>query len=672
VGELADKLKQQPEVAKAGLSVIFGSSSAGIAQASADLNRPRLRIGLWPILSSDAPETAMGLASVLAYLLERWQDVRLYRLIARVEGEPANYLWSLEQSQFRVDDWQLEGLDENIGVWGVLNKHDTRWKLTLEIESDLFEETEEVKTVTVEAEGLGQLIEALPGVASSVAEIIEAGEVQVIAPPVYTSVTGADEKLNNLLVQLFQWELNLLLHVWGKQQTDDKALKDADELLNTGVEVGDEFAAWAVSSAIARAMQPLFDPMPDLLAPIAKEVAASFPDSVFSAILLATALFRVNQVEAAYAMLEERAEAHPNSTEAWLALAELYRQGGYINEAVDTFQRAIEADAVSTVLYTRYGDLMVALDSQGWSVEEFILLNPQRRAADLMAWEAIEAYRAALELDPSNINALYRQTMLLADRQHESLWPVFRKLVEVDKTGDRVRSVIDSLYHIDDITPALQALEGSVQREPDRSDLYINLAAAYLVAEKGKLAEAALEKARSLTDGEDVHAEIDRLLLSARDPDFETRLGEITDLVSAGSSLSIQDVDFLEATLEEAPQFSEAYLLLAKAYEVWGDTDAALETLLDGQKHLPDDPDILERLARLLWEQGERKLAFDYLNRGLATNPQHVPLLAVTARYLFENEQEDAARAFLVRAEAIAPHHPALNETRIYIAKMHD
>jgi tetratricopeptide (TPR) repeat protein len=287
-----------------------------------------------------------------------------------------------------------------------------------------------------------------------------------------------------------------------------------------------------------------------------------------------------------------------------------------------------------------------------------------------MTWEAIEAYEAALETDPSNLNALYRQVMLLADMDEARLWPRFARLVEADESGEQVRSAIDSLYHLDDISPATHALQDAADRGKDRHDLYLNLAAAYLVAEKGALARAALEKARSLTQDEDALREIERLLLAARDPDFEARLGEITDLVNAGSSPSIRDVDFLEDTLEKAPRFGEVYLLLAKAYQLWGEPDAVLETLLDAQKKLPDDPDILEMLARVLWIAGEQKLAFDYLNRGLAANPQHIPLLSLTGRYLFENGQEEAARAFLARAEMIGPRHPALNDARVHIARL--
>jgi tetratricopeptide (TPR) repeat protein len=159
-------------------------------------------------------------------------------------------------------------------------------------------------------------------------------------------------------------------------------------------------------------------------------------------------------------------------------------------------------------------------------------------------------------------------------------------------------------------------------------------------------------------------------MLAADDPDFEAHLGELTDILSAGNLVDVEDAEFLEEAIAKVPTFADGYMLLAKAYVGWEEPATALETLLDGQKHLPDDLDILELLSRLLWESGQRKLAFEYLNKGLAKNPTYVPLLALTGQYLFEDGQEEEAKSFLARAEVVDPRHPALNRVRLAIAKL--
>jgi tetratricopeptide (TPR) repeat protein len=227
-------------------------------------------------------------------------------------------------------------------------------------------------------------------------------------------------------------------------------------------------------------------------------------------------------------------------------------------------------------------------------------------------------------------------------------------------------------YNLDDITPTFKILKDATAAQPERYDILLNLAVAYLADEDGDAAITYLQQARKLTDDESVHADIDRLMLSAEDPDFEMRLGEITDVVSAGNALTTEDVELLEEAVEKTPSFAEGYVLLGRAYVAWDEPATAIETLLDGHKQLPNDPDIIVVLAQTLWDSGERASAFGYLNKGLERNPTHVPLLAIIGRYLFEDGQEDAARAYLARAELIAPNHPVLSEVRVHISKMLD
>ena len=60
----------------------------------------------------------MGLFALVGYLLERWRGARVYRLAARVEGDTRQWRWTMASSQFGVDDWQPEGLDDNVGFGG--------------------------------------------------------------------------------------------------------------------------------------------------------------------------------------------------------------------------------------------------------------------------------------------------------------------------------------------------------------------------------------------------------------------------------------------------------------------------------------------------------------------------------------------------------------------------
>src|SRR6185369_7917945 len=197
---------------------------------------------------------------------------------------------------------------------------------------------------------------------------------------------------------------------------------------------------------------------------------------------------------------------------------------------------------------------------------------------------------------------------------------------------------------LDDVAPGIEILRKAAERQPNRPDLLLSQAVLCLMNEEYDLARAGLEKADSLTENETLQADIDRLLLAANDPEFEATMGEITDAVNSGKPLDDESVDFLEAVIEEAPGYGEAYILLSRAYLALDDSGAALETLLDGQRELADDPDICELLVRVLRNAGEDELALENLHIGLPRNPNHVPLLSLAGLYLFEDGQEDDAK----------------------------
>jgi tetratricopeptide (TPR) repeat protein len=199
--------------------------------------------------------------------------------------------------------------------------------------------------------------------------------------------------------------------------------------------------------------------------------------------------------------------------------------------------------------------------------------------------------------------------------------------------------------------------------------LFVALASLYVTNEQPDEALEALERAEPLTQAPELISEIERLRLLAEEPDFEARIGAIVDVLNTGTRLPETDLEFLEDIVERAPSYADAYLHLAKGYERIDEPAAMLETLLDGQKNVPDDPEISYLLVRTLWDQDQRELALEYLNKALSANPYHVPLLALAGRYLFEEGDEDEARDFLSRAEAISPNHPVLNEVRRFIAR---
>ncbi len=667
--EFARRLMLQGHRATSSLpAAIFGT--VGDLQAVLELNKPRLRVGIWPFVSSTAPQTALGMAAAIALLLERYRDVRVYRLLAQLEGEPATYQWNIDQSQFDVDDWQLDDLDENIAIWGKLEPGDGLWKLEVHVENDMFEEDDSLKMFTYQAASPGDLMQQIVTIAADIATFIEAEDLKIIAP-LYTQSEWNDTVMQQLAAQLFNWELKLYLSLWGKPW--DTLTADKNDLILAGKGAG-EFGAWMVSRSIGRALVVTDKEVSESILPLVNDAMVAFPDSLFPAIYLGGALYESGNTQAAYELMEGAIQEHDEDAEVYLALGELYRAGGRPGDAVSIYQEIIESDLATSAIYLRYADLVLAMDYNNFFLEDYVMIDADEIVEERMTYEAIEAFQTVLTEEPNHIEALARQLTQFVElgKIDPRFWPGFRQLVQLDDTGERVRALVDGFYNLEDLAPAFTILKDAAGVQSERYDLALNLAVAYLADEQGDAAITHLERARKLTADPLIHAEIDRLMLAAQDPDFDMRMGEITDVVSAGNALESDDVEFLEMAIEQAPSFAEGYLFLAKAYIAWDEPATAIETLLDGHKQLPDDPDIALLLAQTLWSSGEHASAFGYLNKALTKSPTHVPLLAVTGQYLFEDGQEDAARAYLARAELISPNNPVLNEVRIFISRMID
>src|SRR5215207_2712267 len=200
--EFTEKLIAQAR----GLSIDPDASDAPLNLPATALNSSMFgtRIGLWPLVSSGAPETSMGLLTLLAFLLERYQGVIVYRLFANVDDAEA-FEWTMERSQFGVDDWQLDELDENVGIWGTLERNEDSWQLEIEAENDLAEDEEEPVIFSYRAKSLGELVNMLPKAAAEIASALEREEVKTIAPD-YAATSAPDAALEMLLKQVFLWE----------------------------------------------------------------------------------------------------------------------------------------------------------------------------------------------------------------------------------------------------------------------------------------------------------------------------------------------------------------------------------------------------------------------------------------------------------------------------------
>ncbi|NJL57003.1 hypothetical protein HC928_19030 [bacterium] len=249
-------------------SAIFGT--AGSLRQSL-MTRPPVRIGLWPCISRDDPASAMGLVTALAVLLERWASIRVYRIFVRADGDPQTFAWEMTASQFTVDEWQLDGLDENVALWGTLDQTAEGWRFALELENDLAE-TEENTVLEYAAADLKTLFNTLETVANDIA-----AELQV-----FGTITGAavenltdvsETALTDVLAAMFYWQKDLILLLWGQVKPDEMILADYDRLITSARLAYSGLAAWGVGGVVAHTLQPGYGAAADLILPLASQLS---------------------------------------------------------------------------------------------------------------------------------------------------------------------------------------------------------------------------------------------------------------------------------------------------------------------------------------------------------------------------------------------------------------
>lgn len=626
------------------------------------------RIGVWPLLDNEQPEVAMGLMSALALLLERRRSAIVYRLFVALEDNQDDiYEWDISQSQFTIDDWQLDELDENIAVWGTLAREDGRWKLALELESDL-SESDEIIALDYDAGTLHELIALLPTAAADIFARLS-GTPAAQIDQVYRVGALADESFGAILSAAFRWERDLLLYLWDVEWSAEQIRADLAAMVATAQSLeGDEFCAWLAAGEAVRLLNRAAPDLAEVLIEPAQQLVDQLAHSALPAVVMGRALAELDRIDEAVDLIEATVVQHPDSVAARTALIDIYRRDNRLPELVSALQGALEDGVADVGLHLRYGDLLIALHQAGSQPPRFLYIDAQDYQPQRVLEEAVQAYQHAIDLSPDHLRALQRQLMLQLELKQPEFVDNFTRLVAQDSGGEHVRGVVDELHLLEEPEPLARVLEDALEAQPDRHDLRVNLAVVYLGLEREDEALELLEEAEEMVDDPAVLADIERLLLAASDPDFEYRLGEIIDILNAGKIASLDDIDFLEAVVEDAPSFAQGYLLLAQAYRSRSNDGAALETLLDGQKVLPRDPDITEMLARTLWSAGEHQLAFDYLNKGLAHNPDAVSLLALTGRGLFEEGQQTEARLYLLRAESLDPRNRVLIEAKRFIA----
>lgn len=648
-------------------SSIFGSASS-LADSINQITW--YRIALYPFISEQSPEIAMGIAACLAYFLEQYSGISIYRVFAKIDENDSSEDIDISDSQFRVDDWELEGLDDNIALWGLFSSADDGFSLEITVDKSFLDIENSEKSFTYKYKLLSDLIKSLPQIAQEIIEYLEIDLKQNTLIVTYNSTPTSDEQLMEILKAIFYWNLDIYLYLWDVDWEDEEITEQFRELVNLCENNCTDFHIWIISMALSQVCQVGLDAIGELLIPFIDDIRQKDKDGLISGIVLSRGLLRLGFIEDATKLVETQISKSKDDYRIWLAAIDLYLQAKLLLKAIEASQRAIEVGIINLEIFQRYARLLIQADSRDIFVEELVFVDPDEieEDDDELMHEIVISLDKALDIAPNDLNTLYLQLPYLIELDSESLWEKFEMFINLDKSGEYSREIIEVLDVLDDILPASQILEKHLSNSPNNIVSYMNLGALAILDENYLHAKEYLEKAQQLTKDVDVLLEIEHLLLSAQFPDFDRRYGEITTILRANNRVDERDVELIEEALEIAPKFADLYVLLAQAYLSWDDRDSALEVLNDGKDKAGETASLLRLLAVVSWQMNNRETAFTYINKAIQQFPNDVMLLTQIATFLIENNQLNDARPFIERAESINPSHPSLWELRSLIA----
>lgn len=658
--DVAEKFKSIGQEVRSSQS---SSSLFGDTNLSRSISVQTTRIGFYPIICEDHADIAMGIASCLAYLLDQYNEFRVYRVFSKIEDTNDDSEITEEDYQFTLDNWEFAGLDDNVTLFGSMLIDDHQIKLNIHLDMNLTEE-QETTTLDFVYSDLTSLTSNLPEIALQIVnKISDKPRTELIIT--YKDVDKLSESyLKTTLENVFYWNLDLYLYLWGVEWSDEDILSQYREMIELCKSANNEFVVWCVSMMARQVMQIGLDVVGDVIVPILGDVTACDTYSDISRATLSMSLTNMGYITQAVDMIEGCSKSENTRLELWSSIISVYLKANQFQKALENNQLAIELGFNDYRLYWTYHQLLSFAESNDIFVEELLLVDPEDKDInedEEVIYEIIEALKSGLKSQANNKTLLYTLLKYLVEVEHEDLWTYFAQLVNSDISNHQVRDIIDSFYDLADLTHAFEIIENYKTNHPQQVNAYLYMAQLELVAGESSVARELLEEAIKLVNSEDnTYIEIQHLLLSASFENFESRYSDVLVMLDANKNVPENDVDLLESALEIAPKFADIYVTLARCYLQWDDTETATEVLDDGQENIGKHPRISQLSAQINWKRGKQELALTQLNEALEETPNDIALLAQTARFLIENQQFEDSKRYIERAETIAPSHPEI------------
>jgi Tfp pilus assembly protein PilF len=253
----------------------------------------------------------------------------------------------------------------------------------------------------------------------------------------------------------------------------------------------------------------------DLATEAARELEAALAldsSNINTLVLLSRAFLQQKNIPAAGKLLESAVASGMTDAKIYLALAEVYQAGGYLENAIPAMRLAIEKDPKNDFYQARYGLLLIdskapaaAIIRLTEAVKEFpnsaklqIVLGIAQQA-DGKPVEARSSFARALEIEPTSVTALaYMATSLIEQAQYAEAVKMYEKALATEENNAILHYLLaDALLKIptSSVAQIEKHLARSVQLDAQLAQAHLALGKLYVRAANWQQSAVEFEQA---------------------------------------------------------------------------------------------------------------------------------------------------------------------------------
>src|SRR2546428_740611 len=327
----------------------------------------------------------------------------------------------------------------------------------------------------------------------------------------------------------------------------------------------------------------------------------------------------INRHEEGLELISQSLELNPNYDHAWMAKAEALHQLGRLEEARDALNNTLILNGSFDEAWVFRGKI---LEEMGNALEA-------ERCYD----EALECFRASLEIEPDNAELRYHQAVLLEDLERvDEAIDGYAAAASKAHGADSLLRLSTLLLRVGRAADALVPAEDLRARDPSDPRGWLAAGRALLALGRPTDAESSFRKAAELGASE-AQAELARTLQI---------LGRADDALSALAGIKAPSNEMLLLR-------ADLHASLGRIEDALADCDAAIRAHTDGRDL------VYRRKGELLLRSHRSKEAMSAFDAALGLNPTDPDTWCDAARALRSLGQEDRARKMVDQALRLDP-----------------